>query len=52
MKPPVFVTRLIPAAGLDIVRAEAEAEVWPDELPPPREVLLEKVRGVEASSRC
>jgi glyoxylate reductase len=43
----VFVTRTIPKAGLDIVHAAAEAEVWPDELPPPRDALLEKVRGVD-----
>lgn len=43
----VFITRVIPAVGLDIVRAAAEVEVWPAELPPPREVLLEKVRGVD-----
>jgi glyoxylate reductase len=43
----VFVTRVIPKAGLDIVHAAAEAEVWPDELPPPRGALLEKVRGVD-----
>jgi len=43
----VFVTRRIPEVGLEIVAAEAEAEVWPDDLPPPREVLLEKVRGLD-----
>lgn len=44
----VFVTRVIPRVGLDIVReAASELEVWPDELPPPREVLLEKVRGID-----
>ena len=43
----VFVTRVIPAAGLDLVREAADAEVWPDELPPPREILIEKVRGLD-----
>ena len=43
----VFVTRAIPSLGLDIVSAAAEMEVWPGELPPPRDVLLEKVRGVD-----
>ncbi len=47
MPPPVFVTRVIPSAGLDIVAAAADMEVWADEVPPPRETLLEKVRGVE-----
>jgi glyoxylate reductase len=43
----VFVTRAIPTVGLDIVSAAAEMEVWPGELPPPREALLAKVRGVD-----
>ena len=46
-KPRVFVSRVIPAAGLDVVRAACDAEVWPDRLPPPHEVLLERVRGVD-----
>ncbi len=44
-KPKVFVTRLIPAKGLNAILEYCDAEVWTDELPPPREVLLEKVRG-------
>ena len=43
----VFVTRVIPAAGLDVVREATDAEVWPGEVPPPRDVLLKKVRGVD-----
>jgi glyoxylate reductase len=46
-KPRVFVTRKIPAAGLDKVLAACDAEVWQEQLPPSRAVLLEKVRGVE-----
>ena len=45
--PRVFVTRRIPDAGLEAVRAVAEVDLWDDELPPPREVLLERVRGVD-----
>ena len=45
--PRVLVTRIIPDAGLDLVREAADAEVWPDELPPPRDVLLRKVQGIE-----
>lgn len=44
MKPKVFVSRVIPKEGLDLVRAEFETELWEDELPPPREVLLEKIK--------
>jgi glyoxylate reductase len=42
-KPKVFVTRLIPAAGLDRIRAECDAEIWTDPLPPPHDVLRAKV---------
>jgi glyoxylate reductase len=47
MKPKVYVTRLIPEKGLEIILAFCDAEVWEDELPPPREVLLNKVQDVE-----
>jgi lactate dehydrogenase-like 2-hydroxyacid dehydrogenase len=46
-RPRVLVTRVIPRLGLDIVRDVAETEVWPEELPPPRDVLLDRVRGVD-----
>ncbi len=45
--PQVFVTRIVPEGGLKLLRQACDAEVWPDELPPPREVLLEKVRGID-----
>ncbi|MBI3740618.1 MAG: D-glycerate dehydrogenase [Chloroflexi bacterium] len=43
-KPKVFVSRIIPDEGLGMLRAIAETEVWQDELPPPRDVLLSKVK--------
>ena len=43
----VFVTRPIPEAGLAEVRAEADVDLWPEELPPPRAVLLERVQGID-----
>lgn len=46
-KPRVFVTRVIPEEGLRMVEQATEAEVWLDELPPPYEVILEKVQGVD-----
>ena len=46
-RPRVLVTRRIPEVGLAAVRASAEVDLWDDELPPPREVLLERVRGVD-----
>jgi glyoxylate reductase len=46
MQPKVFVTRVIPDTGLALLRDACEVDLWPDELPPPREVILERVRGV------
>jgi lactate dehydrogenase-like 2-hydroxyacid dehydrogenase len=46
-KPKVFVTRAIRDKGLDLVREFCDAEVWPGDLPPTRQELLEKVRGVD-----
>jgi glyoxylate reductase len=45
--PKVFVTRIIPEAGLSLVLQACAAEVWQDELPPTREELLNHVRGVQ-----
>jgi len=44
-KPNVYVTRMIPQKGLDMLYEFCDAEVWEGETPPPREVLLERVRG-------
>lgn len=46
-KPKVFVSRIIRDHGLNLVKDFCEAEVWPDELPPSRDILLKKVGGVE-----
>jgi glyoxylate reductase len=46
-KPKVFVTRVIRDKGLDLVRDFCEAEIWPEELPPSRDALLAKVRGMD-----
>ena len=46
-KPKVFVTRRIPAAGLDRIRAACDAEVWDGPLPPPYAVLTEKAAGCD-----
>ncbi len=47
MKPKVYVTREIPAEALAKIRAVAEVEVWPEEGPPPYEVLREKARDLD-----
>lgn len=46
-KPKVLVTRVIPEGGLALVQEACEAEVWSDELPIPRALLLEKVCGAD-----
>ena len=46
-RPRVFVSRHIFPEALDLIRAEADVDLWEDELPPPRDVLLEKVKGVD-----
>ena len=46
-KPRVFVTRHLPQPALDLLDEHAQVEVWPGELPPPREILLQKVGDVD-----
>jgi glyoxylate reductase len=46
-KPKVYITRRIAQEALDMIGQVAEMEIWPQELPPPYEVLLEKVRDVD-----
>jgi len=46
-KPKVFVTRIIPDAGLEKVKFHTDAEIWPDLMPPPYSVLLEKAGAAE-----
>lgn len=46
-RPRVFVTRRIPESGLSRVLAACDTEVWPDRLPPPADVLREKVRDCD-----
>ncbi|MFL5241094.1 MAG: 2-hydroxyacid dehydrogenase [Gemmataceae bacterium] len=42
-KPKVFVSRIIPEAGLQRIREQCDAEVWPDQMPPPYELPRTKV---------
>jgi lactate dehydrogenase-like 2-hydroxyacid dehydrogenase len=46
-KPKVFVSRIIRDKGLHLVKDFCDADLWADELPPPRLALLERVRGVD-----
>jgi glyoxylate reductase len=42
-KPKVFVTRIIPDAGLKPIQAHCDAEVWPQQMPPTYDLLRGKV---------
>src|SRR5579884_1985532 len=46
-KPRVYVTRILPSQGLDIVREHCDATIWQDELPPPHDVLLRETRDAD-----
>ncbi len=47
-KPKVYVTRRIPEEGLAIVREAADVTIWDRvDVPPPREVLLREVTGID-----
>jgi glyoxylate reductase len=43
----VFVTRRLPGEALDRVAAEHDVEVWPEQLPPPRDDLLARAPELE-----
>ncbi|MGB9608084.1 MAG: glyoxylate reductase [bacterium] len=43
----VFVTRVIPEEGLKLVLENCDAEIWREETPPPRQVLIEKIKDCE-----
>jgi glyoxylate reductase len=43
----VFVTRVIPEKGLEIIREFCNVNLWQAELPPTREELLQHIRGAD-----
>ena len=43
----MFVSRVIPEAGLAPIREATDLDLWPDELPPPRDELLRRVAGCD-----
>ena len=46
-KPKVFITRVIPDKGLDLVKDFCDVDLWEGDLPPSREELLQRVQGVD-----
>ena len=47
-KPKVYITRKIPEKGLRRIVERFEVEVWPEYYPPPKSVIIDKVRDVDA----
>ena len=46
-RPRVFVSRRISDAALERIVHQTNADVWPDDMPPPRDELLRRVAGVD-----
>ncbi|MCI0610376.1 MAG: D-glycerate dehydrogenase [Anaerolineae bacterium] len=46
-KPKVFVTRAISEKGFELINDFCDVDLWMDDLPPSREDLLQRVRGVD-----
>lgn len=47
MKKKVFVTRRLPEKAIHLLESKFDIEVWPREEPPPKSVLIEKVKEVD-----
>jgi len=47
-KPKVYVTRELPERGLNMIKKYFDAEVWPEYAPPPKKVIIDKVKNVDA----
>ena len=46
-QPKIFVTRLIPEPGLLFINGHYRPDVWPHDLPPSREQLIQRARGAD-----
>jgi lactate dehydrogenase-like 2-hydroxyacid dehydrogenase len=46
-KPKVFLTRRLLPGAMEMIEDFCQADIWPDELPPPYEAILQHVKGVE-----
>ncbi|MFQ6064585.1 MAG: glyoxylate reductase [Candidatus Bathyarchaeia archaeon] len=47
-KPKVYVTREIPERGLKMIKERFDAEVWPNYAPPPKRVIVQRVKDADA----
>lgn len=48
MKPKLYVTREIPEKGIKKLMDFFEIEIWPEYYPPPKNVILEKTKNIDA----
>src|SRR5437764_4098587 len=46
-RPKVFVSRRIPDEGLSAIRAACDVDLWPNQLPPPADELLRRVKDCD-----
>src|SRR6476620_6389883 len=46
-RPKVFVSRRIPEEGLNAIRAACDMDLWPEQLPPPADELLRRVKDCD-----
>ncbi len=46
-RPKVFISRMIPQVGLDMVAEVAEMDVWPEQMPPAKSVIMERIADCE-----
>jgi len=47
-KPRIYVTRMLPERGLNVIKQHFDAEVWPEYAPPPKSTIIEKARNCDA----
>ncbi|MEO8207513.1 MAG: D-glycerate dehydrogenase [Chloroflexota bacterium] len=47
VRPRVFIARQIPDIGMKLILDACDPVVWPEDMPPPREALLEAVAGCD-----
>jgi len=43
----VYTTRKLPEEAMKILESKFDVEVWPDEMPPPKSLLIEKVKDAD-----
>ncbi len=44
----IYVTRELPERGLRIIKHHFDAEVWPEYAPPPKKMIIDKAKNVDA----